>query len=481
MDPARGAKLSTWLNDQRVRGRIYQTLLLACVATLACGAIYNAVTNMQARGMPMGFGFWNEVAGFDINLHLISYTNLSTYGRAFWVGLLNTLLIAVICIPLATLLGFAIGVTRLSPNWLLSRLALVYTSILRNIPLLLLLLFWYNAVLKSLPGPRQAISIGDVVFLDNRGLYLPMPVPREQSVWFISAIAAALILAAGFREWARRRQERPRGRAWRADGWTLGAFGFDIAKLSGFNLKGGLQVIPEMAALVFGLVTFTAAFIAEIVRAGLLAVPVGQSEAAAALGLHRGLTMKLVVVPQAMRLITPPLTSQYLNIVKNSSLAVFIGYPDLVQIFAGTVLNQTQAAVQVMAITMAVYLVISLAVATALPLQELDQGACGLCSRGARAGRSAADLDQRRARLGADQPLLVVRLQSHHYRVSRAYRLFAAPTGRMGDDARGLERNGRGCLPSSSGWRLLGVRHRQVGLPALRVLSGRGALAGRRR
>lgn len=382
MDPARGAKLSTWLNDQRVRGRIYQTLLLACVAALACGAIYNAVTNMQARGMPMGFGFWNEVAGFDINLHLISYTNLSTYGRAFWVGLLNTLLIAIICIPLATLLGFAIGVARLSPNWLLSRLSLVYTSILRNIPLLLLLLFWYNAVLKSLPGPRQSISIGDVVFLDNRGLYLPMPVPREQTVWFISAIAAALILAAGFREWARRRQERTGEQAPStlvAVGLILGLpaiasvaggapFGFDIAKLSGFNLKGGLQVIPEMAALVFGLVTFTAAFIAEIVRAGLLAVPVGQSEAAAALGLHRGLTMKLVVIPQAMGLITPPLTSQYLNIVKNSSLAVFIGYPDLVQIFAGTVLNQTQAAVQVMAITMAVYLFISLAVAVALNL-----------------------------------------------------------------------------------------------------------------
>jgi len=382
MDPARGAKLSTWLNDQRVRGRIYQTLLLACVAALACGAIYNAVTNMQARGMPMGFGFWNEVAGFDINLHLISYTNLSTYGRAFWVGLLNTLLIAVICIPLATLLGFAIGVARLSPNWLLSRLALVYTSILRNIPLLLLLLFWYNAVLKSLPDPRQSISMGDVVFLDNRGLYLPMPVPREQTVWFISAIAAALILAAGFREWARRRQQRTGEQAPSTlvvVGLILGLpaiasvaggapFGFDIAKLSGFNLKGGLQVIPEMAALVFGLVTFTAAFIAEIVRAGLLAVPVGQSEAAAALGLHRGLTMKLVVIPQAMRLITPPLTSQYLNIVKNSSLAVFIGYPDLVQIFAGTVLNQTQAAVQVMAITMAVYLFISLAVALALNL-----------------------------------------------------------------------------------------------------------------
>jgi general L-amino acid transport system permease protein len=379
MDPVR-AKRSSWLNDQRVRGLVYQTLLLAGIGALACGAIYNAVVNMRARGVPMGFGFWNDVAGFDINLHLINYSNLSTYGQAFWVGLLNTLLIAVICIPPATLLGFVIGVARLSPNWLLSRFALVYTSVMRNTPLLLLLLFWYNAVLKSLPGPRQSISIGDVVFLNNRGLYLPMPVARNSTVWFVGAVLAAIVLANGFRMWARRRQERTGAQAptaFVAAALILGLpalvtaatgapFAFDIARLSGFNLKGGLPVIPEMAALVFGLVTFTAAFIAEIVRAGVLAVPLGQSEAAGALGLHRGLSMRLVVIPQAMRLITPPLTSQYLNIVKNSSLAVFIGYPDLVQIFAGTVLNQTQAAVQVMAITMAVYLTISLGVAAAL-------------------------------------------------------------------------------------------------------------------
>ena len=374
------AKPSSWLSDQRARGLIYQILLLGCIGALACGAIYNAVINMRARGIPMGFGFWNDVAGFDINLHLISYSNQSTYGQAFWVGLLNTLLVAVICIPLATLLGFAIGVARLSPNWLLSRFALVYTSIMRNTPLLLLLLFWYNAVLKSLPAPRQSISIGDVVFLNNRGLYLPMPVAREPASWFVGAVLIAIVLAFGFRVWARRRQERTGAQeptALVAAALILGLpalvtaaagapFAFDIARLSGFNLRGGLQIIPEMAALVFGLVTFTAAFIAEIVRAGVLAVPVGQSEAAGALGLHRGLSMRLVVIPQAMRLITPPLTSQYLNVVKNSSLAVFIGYPDLVQIFAGTVLNQTQAAVQVMAITMAVYLVISLTVALAL-------------------------------------------------------------------------------------------------------------------
>jgi general L-amino acid transport system permease protein len=379
MDPLHAKRLS-WLNDQRVRGLVYQALLLAGIGALACGAIYNAVVNMRARGIPMGFGFWNDVAGFDINLHLISYSNLSTYGQAFWVGLLNTLLIAVICIPLATLLGFVIGVARLSPNWLLSRFALVYTSVMRNTPLLLLLLFWYNAVLKSLPGPRQSISIGDVVFLNNRGLYLPMPVARDSTLWFAGAVLAAIALATGFRVWARRRQDRTGAQAPTAlvaaalilglpalVTVTTGApLAFNIARLSGFNLKGGLPVIPEMAALMFGLVTFTAAFIAEIVRAGVLAVPLGQNEAAGALGLHRGLSMRLIIIPQAMRLITPPLASQYLNIVKNSSLAVFIGYPDLVQIFAGTVLNQTQAAVQVMAITMGVYLVISLAVATAL-------------------------------------------------------------------------------------------------------------------
>jgi His/Glu/Gln/Arg/opine family amino acid ABC transporter permease subunit len=170
MDLAR-AKPSSWLSDERKRGLIYQILVLGCIAALAWGAIYNAVVNMRARGIPTGFGFWNDVAGFDINLHLINYSNLSTYGQAFWVGLLNTLLIAVICIPLATLLGFAVGVARLSHNWLLSKVALVYTSIMRNTPLLLLLLFWYNAVLKSSPPPRQSISVGGVVFLNNRGLF----------------------------------------------------------------------------------------------------------------------------------------------------------------------------------------------------------------------------------------------------------------------------------------------------------------------
>ena len=377
-----GPRRTPWANDPRVRGVVYQSLLAAALIVLVSLGWRNAVVNMQARGVPMGFGFWDDTAGFAINQTLIDYSALSTYGRAFWVGLLNTLMVGAISIALATPLGFAVGVARLSPNWLLSRAALVYVEALRNTPLLLQLVFWYNAVLKSLPGPRQSVDLGGVVLLNNRGLYLPRPEFAAGALAVAAALVAGVFIAFAFAAWARRRQEASGVRppvalaailavvglpalAYFAAGEPIG---LSFARLAGFNLVGGLQLYPEFAALVFGLVTYTAAFIAEIVRAGVLAVSHGQSEAAMALGLRRSLSMRLVVVPQAMRLIIPPLTSQYLNIVKNSSLAVFIGYPDLVLIFAGTVLNQTHAAIQVMAITMAVYLVISLGVAFALNL-----------------------------------------------------------------------------------------------------------------
>jgi len=369
-------------NDPRVRGLLYQGLLAAALAALLAMGWRNAVVNMQARGIPMGFGFWDETAGFDINQSLIPYSALSTYGRAFWVGLVNTAVVGAISIALATPLGFAVGVARLSPNWILSKVALVYVELMRNTPLLLQLAFWYNAVLKTLPGPSRSLSFGGFALLNNRGLYLPRPLFGAGAGFVVAALALAIVGGLGFAAWARRRQALTGERApvalvslvAVAGLPTLAYFaagepiGLSFAKLSGFNLAGGLQIYPEFAALTFGLVTYTAGFIAEIVRAGVLAVPHGQSEAASALGLHRSATMKLVVIPQAMRLIIPPLTSQYLNIVKNSSLAVFIGYPDLVLIFAGTVLNQTHAAVQVMAITMAVYLAISLAVSFALNL-----------------------------------------------------------------------------------------------------------------
>jgi general L-amino acid transport system permease protein len=369
-------------NDPRVRGYLYQALLIAALAALIGFAWRNAVVNMEARGIPLGFGFWDQTAGFNISMSLIDYSALSTYGRAFWVGLLNTLLVSAISIALATPLGFAVGVGRLSPNWIVARIALVYVELMRNTPLLLQLLFWYNAVLGALPGPRQSIDLHGLVLLNNRGLFLPRPLFGDGAWLIVIALLAGVAAAALYAARARRRQVATGERS--PVGWVAFAailappllayfalgrpIDFSLAKLQGFNLKGGLQVFPEFAALAFGLVTYTAGFIAEIVRAGVLAVSRGQTEAASALGLSRGLTMKLVVAPQSLRLIIPPLTSQYLNIVKNSSLAVLIGYPDLVLIFSGTVLNQTHAAVQVMAITMGVYLAISLTISFALNL-----------------------------------------------------------------------------------------------------------------
>ena len=382
--PARGsphsAAMGSLFTNARARGYVYQAVLAAALVALATLAWRNAVANMAARGIPMGFGFWDETAGFDVNQSLISYSALSSYGRAFWVGLLNTLLVGAISIALATPLGFVVGVARLSPNFILSRLALIYVELMRNTPLLLQLYFWYNAVLKALPGPKQSLSFSGVAFLNNRGLYLPRPEFADGAGLVLVALLAGIAAAVAFALYARRRQAltgqispvalvatllilAPPLAAYYGLGRPLD---FSFAELKGFNLRGGLQLYPEFVALVFGLVTYTAGFIAEIVRAGVNAVSHGQTEAASALGLPRGRALRLIVVPQALRLIIPPLTSQWLNIVKNSSLAVFIGYPDLVLVFAGTVLNQTQAAMQVMAVTMGVYLAISLALSALL-------------------------------------------------------------------------------------------------------------------
>jgi general L-amino acid transport system permease protein len=362
------------LYNPRVRGFLYQAVLIAIVGFLAYEAVVNASTNMRARGIPTDFAFWDRVASFDINQTLIEYSAASTYGRAFYVGLLNTLLVAAVGVVLATFLGFFVGVARLSHNYVVQKLATLYVEVMRNTPLLLQLLFIYNAVLTPLPNPRNSISLGAGIFINNRGLVLPDPQFGPGAGWVLVAAIVGLVLAIAFRIYARRDQEKT-GRiypvVWIGAGLVLGlpalvylALGepvtFAAPVLRGFNFQGGVRVLPEFVALVLGLVLYTAAFIAEIVRAGILSVSHGQTEAAMALGLTRQQTLKLVVTPQAMRVIIPPLTNQYLALTKNSSLAVFIGYPDLVQVFAGTVLNQTGAAVQVIAITMAVYLVISL-------------------------------------------------------------------------------------------------------------------------
>ena len=361
-------------NDPKFRSIAYQFVLCAVVGFLVYGATRNAIDNLARAQIASGFGFWNTTAGFDISQTLIEYSARgSTYGRAFWVGLLNTLLVAGLGIIFATILGFIVGISRLSSNWLLSKVAGGYVETIRNLPLLLQLLFWYNAVLKALPDIRESIVVGGV-FLNNRGLFLPEPIFKSG---FGAVAITALVGIAGsiaFYLWARKRQERTGQQApvlWVTLALVLGLplavfalagfpLGFDFPKAGRFNIAGGVEVLPEFAALLFGLSVYTAAFIAEVVRAGILAVSRGQSEAAYSLGLRPGPTLRLIVVPQAMRVIIPPLTSQYLNLTKNSSLAVAIGYPDLVQVFTGTVLNQTGQAVEVVAITMLVYLVISL-------------------------------------------------------------------------------------------------------------------------
>jgi general L-amino acid transport system permease protein len=362
------------LYNPRVRTVAYQVLLCAVIAFLAWSAVTNAIENLRRAHIASGFEFWGFTSGFDISQTLIDYSSQSTYGRAFWVGLFNTLLVAGLGIVLATIVGFLVGIARLSKNWLLSHIAGGYVELIRNLPLLLQLLFWYNAVLKALPEMRDSLTLPGGGFLNNRGLFLPQPtfLPGFEAV--VAAFVIGLVAAIAFRIWARRRQERTGQQApvgWVALGLVVG-LPVIVYLLAGspvtltypekgrFNISGGLEVLPELVALLFGLVLYTGAFIAEVVRAGILAVSHGQTEAAYSLGLRPGPTLRLVVIPQAMRVIIPPLTNQYLNLTKNSSLAVAIGYPDLVSVFAGTTLSQTGQAIEIIGITMGVYLLISL-------------------------------------------------------------------------------------------------------------------------
>jgi general L-amino acid transport system permease protein len=363
------------IHNRRFRSITYQIVLSAVVLFFVYEAARNAIENLARANIATGFGFWNVTAGFDISQTLIDYSaQASTNGRAFLVGLLNTLLVAGLGIVFATMLGFVIGICRLSRNWLLARLAGAYVEVIRNIPLLLQLYFWYNAVLKALPESRGNVALRGGIFLNNRGLFLPKPLFELGSGFVFESIAVAVALIIAINAYATRRQrqtgKRPRVLAVSIAlliGLPVAVFfatgtpiEIEYPQLGRFNISGGVEVLPEFAALLFGLVIYTAAFIGEVVRAGITAVAKGQTEAAYALGLRPGLTLRLVVVPQAMRVIVPPLTNQYLNLTKNSSLAVAIGYPDLVQVFAGTVLVNTGQAVEVVAITMAVYLAISL-------------------------------------------------------------------------------------------------------------------------
>ena len=359
-----------------VRAWLYQIFAIVAVVIVVGYLIHNTIINLASRGITSGFGFLERSAGFGIVQHLIDYTEGDTYARVFLVGLTNTLLVSALCIVFASLLGFFIGLARLSDNWLLRKLSTIYIETFRNIPPLLQIFFWYFAVLRNLPGPRQALSAFDLAFISNRGLYVPWPQYAPGSGPFIVALALAAAGSYALFRYHRKYQLKTGQlrRTWPA---ALAMFvlfpvvahlGFgaamhwDVPTLRGFNVRGGFVMIPELAALTLALSVYTSAFIAEIIRSGIQSLPHGQQEAARSLGLPNPVTLRQVIIPQALRVIIPPLTSQYLNIAKNSSLAAAIGYPDMVSLFAGTVLNQTGQAIETIAITMGVYLVISLVI-----------------------------------------------------------------------------------------------------------------------
>jgi general L-amino acid transport system permease protein len=355
-------------------GVAVQFAFAAVLGWIAYEIVSNTRANLENQHIAAGFGFLRNNAGFDVNQTLISYTGSDTFLRVFVVGLLNTLVVSVVGIVFATVIGFVVALCRLSPNWLLSRIGELYVEIIRNLPLLFQILFWYLAVLAALPNPRQSISLFGLAFVSNRGLVIPRPIGESGFEAFLAVLAFGVVASLALRFHARRALFQ-RGQMIRIWPYVLGllfglplitmlAFGlpftFEVPQLKGFNFAGGSRIIPEFVALTLALSTYTAAFIAEIVRAGILSVHKGQMEAGASLGLSRGTTLRLVVVPQAMRVIVPPLTNQYLNLTKNSSLAVAIGYPDLVSVFAGTSLSQTGQAIEIIAMTMGVYLLISL-------------------------------------------------------------------------------------------------------------------------
>jgi general L-amino acid transport system permease protein len=365
-------KISFW-NDPKIRSALVQVIMVLAVGFFVYEIVDNTITNLTKRNISTGFGFLNKSAGFDLIQTLITFSSESSYGRALVAGFLNTLLVSSLGILFATILGFIIGIMRLSRNWLVSSIATLYIETIRNVPLLLQMFVWYGVVLKSLPGPREAINISDMFFLSNRGLNMPDTIFGGSAWLGLAGLAVGIVGAIVLRSWARKRQAAT-GQPFPyvltgiamilafpflvllAAGWPIT---FDYPVLGGFNFTGGTVIIPEFMALLVALSIYTASFIAEIVRAGIQAVSHGQSEAAYALGMRSGITTRLVVIPQAMRVIIPPLASQYLNLTKNSSLAVAIGYPDLVAA-GGTVLNQTGQAIEIVMIWMVVYLSLSL-------------------------------------------------------------------------------------------------------------------------
>jgi general L-amino acid transport system permease protein len=361
--------------SERARNILYQVLLLAAIVGLGWYLVSNTLHNLESRQIQTGFGFLSREAGFEIAESHIAYEPSNSYARALMVGMANTLYVAALGIVIATVLGTLIGIARLSPNWLLAKLASSYVEVMRNVPLLLQLFVWYGLFTELLPPVRQAIEVGGSVFVSQRGVRFAWPAAHVAWTAVAWALVAGVALAFAWRARAGRVQMATGRRppvAWPTAALVVGlpfaawaAFGaptrIEFPEMAGFDFQGGKVMSPEFTALLLGLSTYTAAFIAEVVRAGILAVDKGQGEAAMALGLSPGQRLRLVTLPQALRVIIPPMTSQYLNLAKNSSLAVAIGYPDLVAV-ANTTMNQTGQAIEAIAILMAVYLILSLTI-----------------------------------------------------------------------------------------------------------------------
>ena len=371
---SRSTKVAPW-NDPTIRGWVFQIVVVGLVGALAYYLISNTVENLARQKIASGFHYLGREAGFEIGDTMIDYSPASTYARAMYVGLLNTLKVAGLGIVMATVFGTMIGVGRLSPNWLLAKICEYYVEVFRNVPLLLWLFLIYKLISESLPGPRQAINVLNAYFLSNRGLYFPVPLAHPIHEWMGVGLLAGIAAAYFVARWAKRRQEAT-GQPFHTISvgialilgvpalvWLVGGapVGTSWPELKGFNFVGGTVIQPEFTALLLGLVLYTSAFVAEIVRSGILALNKGQSEAASALGLSRGQILRLVLLPQALRLIIPPMTSQYLNITKDSSLAIAIGYPDLVASVNVTI-NQTGQAIENILIIMAAYLTVSLSI-----------------------------------------------------------------------------------------------------------------------
>ncbi len=372
--PSGGRTTRSLIYDPKIRSIAFQILTIVVLVISVWWIGHNVATNLARSNTASGYGFLAGRSGFDIGDTLIEYSSNSTYGRALVVGFLNTLMVAAIGIVTATIIGFIVGIGRLSGNWLIAKLCTVYVEVFRNIPPLLVIFFWYSGVLRALPNVRESLALPFNVFLNNRGLVFPKPIWGENAWMIAVAILVGIIATVGVYKWATKRQMATGQRfpiLWTAIALIVGlplitflALGapitFDIPVAGRFNLTGGGTILPEFFALYLALSFYTAAFIAEIIRAGIRGVSKGQTEASTALGVQPGLTTRLVVVPQAMRIIIPPLTSQYLNLTKNSSLGVAIGYPELVST-GGTTMNQTGQAVEIVSIWIVVYLSISLA------------------------------------------------------------------------------------------------------------------------